>query len=50
MMVVIYSEQKGDTMQVVVHSEERGDTMTEERCDMMMMVEVPTQILTKRNK
>ena len=31
------------------HIEERGDTMTEERCDMMMMVVVPTQILTSRN-
>ena len=32
------------------HSEERGDTMKEECCGMMMMVVVPTKILTSRNE
>ena len=31
-------------------SEEMVEIMIEERCDMMMMVVVPTQILTSRNK
>ena len=35
---------------MVVHTEERGDTMTEERCEMMMMVVVSTQVLTSRNE
>ena len=40
----------GDTIYVVFHSEERGGINTEERGDMVMMVLVPTQVLTARNE
>ena len=50
MMVVIHSEQRGEPMQVVSHSEERGDMMTEYRCDIIVMVVVPTHLLITRNE
>ena len=37
-------------MIMVVYIEDRGDMMTEERCDMMIMMVVPTQVLTSRIK
>ena len=39
---------KGDTIYVVVYGDKRGGIMTEERSDMMVMVVVPTQLLTAR--
>ena len=34
----------------VVHKYERGDMMTKDGVDMMMMVVVPTQVLTSRTE
>ena len=39
----------GDIIYVVFHIEDRGGMITEERSDMMMMMVVPTKILTARN-
>ena len=50
MMVAIHTYEKGGAIQVVVHSEQRGEIMTEEKCDMMMMVVAPTHIPTTRNE
>ena len=48
MIVVVHTEERGDMIHVVVHSEDRGEIMIEERCDTMIMLVVPTQILTSR--
>ena len=45
-MLVVHTEEMCDRIWVVLHSEERCDTITEVRCDTMMMVVLPTQILT----
>ena len=37
----------GDIIYVVVHREDIGGIITEDRCDMMMMMEVPNQIFQK---
>ena len=50
MMVVVHTQDRGNTVQVVFHSEDKGDIIPEESCDMMMMVVVPTQILTSVNE
>ena len=51
MMLVFHTEERGVVMQVVVHTEEKGDINTEKRGDMMMMVVVvPTQVLTSRTE
>ena len=42
MVVVVHTDNTGETMKALVHSEESGDMMTEDRCDMMIMVLVPT--------
>ena len=46
LFVVVQIWYRIEMMQVVVHGEDMGDMMTEESCDMMMIVVVPTQVLT----
>ena len=50
MMVVIFAEDRGNTIQWVVYSVERVGMMKEERCDLMMVVVLTTKLLEKRNK
>ena len=44
MVVTIHAEERGEMMQLVIHSEEKGDKMTQDRCDMMIMLVVPTKL------
>ena len=50
MQVVVNTENRGDMIQVVVNKQDRGDIMTEQRGHMIMMVVVPTQVLTSITK
>ena len=50
MMEVVHIEDRGYTIYMVVQSERSGDIMTEEMCQMMIMMVVPTQLLNSRRR
>ena len=46
-LCLLFIHRIGETL---LNSEDRGDMMAEDRCDMTVVVVVPTQILTSRNE